>query len=689
MSIIRPIAVLLAAACTTPNAVTALPAPAPEPDPVEDPVDGPSELEGLVPLYDATTELEPDWIVDVGDAIVTRFADRGRDRHAREDEFQAYDHYLAQYWDVRTARIRFVDRVAKGGDTIDVSIVSEWRLSVAEFRSWYRGIGTVAEYHGNYAGLFTEEGPGTFDIDHVQVSDEGTQFKYAFTLDVAFVNGTPGPLQTGQFMEFESSQFLAAAPGERQNYYGTTGLYAVGVGGLVPWRAVGVFGDGSTERENSHPIDEAGWLGGRTTLPYQYSNEPDNHFMQMATNLSSLNGQTFVLGRRVHHTDMIDGTHDENAANGVFGELTGLAGPYYARPSCDSCHTRNGRARLAGVGEPLEAWVVQVGQDDGTPHPAIGRALQPRSTVGAPEGSLAIERWNEGADGLREPDFAFSGVEPARFSARIAPPLVGMGLLEAIPEATVLGWADPDDVDGDGISGRVQRVTDPVTGETRLGRFGWKAGAASLRDQTAGALNTDMGVMTSVRPDPDCGTGQTGCGPSGAELADEHLDSLVKYVALLGVRARRDLDDPVARDGEAIFADIGCAGCHVPETTTSPYHPLAEVRSQTIHPYTDLLLHDLGPGLASTLGQDEATGAEWRTPPLWGLGLGACVTGGVAGDRGAELCVPDEHYLHDGRARTLDEAIRWHGGEADATRQAYEALDDDDQDALSTFLRTL
>ncbi|MEM6926185.1 MAG: di-heme oxidoredictase family protein [Myxococcota bacterium] len=689
MSHLRAAAAFVVSACVAPDVDVMRPAPMPEPAPSEDPVDEPPEPEELVPLYDASTELEPDWIVDVGDAIVTRFADRGRDRHAREDEFQAYDHYLAQYWDVRTARIRFVDRVAKGGETIDVSIVSEWRLSVAEFRAWYRGIGTVAEYHGNYAGLFTEEGPGTFDIDHVQVSDEGTQFRYTFTLDTAFEDGTPGPLQAGQFMEFESSQFLAFAPGERQNYYGTTGLYAVGVGGLVPWRAVGVFGDGATERENSHPIDGRGWLGGRTTLPYPYSNEPDNHFMQMATNLSSLNGQPFVLGRRVHHTDMLDGTHDENPANGVFGELAGLVGPNYARPSCDSCHTRNGRARLAGLGVPLEAWVVQVGQDDGSPHPAVGRVLQPRSTVGASEGALLIERWDEGADGLRRPVFAFDGVDPARFSARIAPPLVGMGLLEAIPEATVVGWADPDDLDGDGISGRLQRLIDPVTGEPRLGRFGWKAGAASLRDQTAGALAIDMGVSTSVRPDPDCGTEQTGCGGSEVELADEHLENLVKYVALLGVRARRDLDDPVALDGESLFADLGCAGCHVPETTTSAHHPLAEVRSQTIHPYTDLLLHDLGPGLASTLGQDEASGAEWRTPPLWGLGLGACVTGGVTGARGSEVCVPDEHYLHDGRARTLDEAIRWHGGEADTTREAYEALPSSDQDALLTFLRTL
>ena len=648
------------------------------------------EEEAVVPLFGPDTALKADWIEDRGDAIVTRFSDRGRDRHAREDEFQSYDHYLPHYWEYRTASFVFVDYVAKGGSTLDISMVTEWRLSIPEFRAWYLGTGTVATYSGNYAPTLVEEGPGTFDTDHVKVSDEGTQYRYSFTMDSGYDFGVPVPLEVGQGMEFEASQFLAGAPGDRQNYYGTTSLYAVGVGGLLPWQADGDFADPSSGRERSEPIDEAGWLGGRTTLPYQYSDEPDNHYMQMATNLSIEHGQAFVSGRRVHHTDMLVGDHDESADNGTFDELVGLVGPNYVHPSCDGCHTRNGRAAVAELGEPLDRWVFKVGAEDGGPDPLMGRVLQPSSTSGDGEGTVAIEAWEEDEDGLRSPVYTFSDLRPERFSARLAPSLVGMGLLEAIPEDWVLAEEDPDDADGDGISGRAQRVVDPVTGDLRLGRFGWKAGAFSLEHQVAAALNTDMGVMTAMLPEPDCGSEQAGCGnEDGPELAEEHFDHLVQYVALLGVRARRDLDDAEALRGEEVFDELGCATCHRPEATTSPYHPFAELRSQTIHPYTDLLLHDLGEGMADSLGEGDASGAEWRTTPLWGIGLGPCVTGGVVGPNQAQTCEPHESYLHDGRARTLTEAIGWHGGEAAGSRDAFEAADASDQEALLRFLRSL
>lgn len=677
----------LALACTPP--AEELP-PAPGGPTVTTSPSEPGPAAAVVPLFDAGTSLEPDWVVDRGDAIVTRFADRGRDRHAREDEFQSYDHYLPNYWQYRTARLQFVDYVAKGGSTIDVSMVTEWRLTIPEFRAWYLGLGTVATYSGNYAPTLTEEGPGTFDLDHNLVSDQGTEYRYYFTMTEGFDRGVPVPLAIGQYMEFEASQFLDGAPGARQNYYGTTGLYAVGVGGLLPWRAVGDFADPSSEREKSYPIDEAGWLGGRTTLPYQYSDEPDNHFMQMATNLSTLHGPAFVSGRRVHHTDMGDGTHDESLENGVFGDLVGLLGPNYVHPSCDGCHGRNGRAAVPEVGTSLDHWVFKVAGPDGAPHPRLGSVLQPLTVGGGGEGVVRLAAWADHGDGLRSPVYTFEGEAPDQYSARIAPQLVGLGLIEAIAEDTVLAWEDATDADGDGISGRAQRVLDPVTGEVRLGRFGWKAGTTSLAHQVAGALNTDMGVMTAMLPTPDCGPEQTGCGnEDGPELADVHFEHLVEYVALLGVRARRDLDDPEALLGEGLFADLGCADCHQPELTTSPYHPFAELRDQRIHPYTDLLLHDMGPDLADTLGEGEASGAEWRTAPLWGIGLGPCVTGGVVGPNQNQTCVPSESYLHDGRARTLEEAIAWHGGEGAAARDAFATLTESDRAAVVRFLQSL
>jgi len=660
-------------------------------------VGGVSSVGGVKPLFDATTMLEPEIHYETPDAVVTKWGDRGRDRHGREDEFQSYDHYLPHYWTIRTARYMLTDHVTKGGNSIDLSWVTEWELDkLPEFRAWYNGNGSVAQYTGNYGPLIKKEGPGTYDNEHKKISEEGTQYKYTYTITKAIaLDGKESPLAVGQFMEIEASQFLnfdvANKPIGRDNYYGTVFLYAIGTGGMVPWYTVGDFADKSSERENSHKLDEKAWLGGRTTLPYQYSDEPDNNFLQMATNLSPVNAQPFVLGRRVHHTDMIDGSHDESDENETYTELVGQAGPNYVNTSCDGCHKRNGRAPVADVGVPLDKWVFKVAAADGGKDPLLGSVLQPQGTNGSPgEGKVSIEKWTENADGTRSPTYAFAGAKPALFSARIAPQLVGLGLLEAVPEEAIIALEDVSDKDGDGISGKAQISTDPVTGDKRLGRFGWKAGASSLTHQIAGALNTDMGVMTSVLPKPDCGAMQENCGnDKGAELSDENLHNLVKYISLLGIRAQRDINDADVIHGQEVFGTLKCQGCHVTELTTSKFHPLAELRDQLIHPYTDLLLHDMGPGLADNLGEREASGSEWRTTPLWGLGLSACVTGGVEGPFQHQVCTPHHDYLHDGRARTIEEAILWHGGEGKASKDAYVALTAGDKNALIKFLESL
>jgi CxxC motif-containing protein (DUF1111 family) len=658
---------------------------------------GPSPgADGIVPLFDAMTKLDPEIHYETADAVVTKWGDRGRDRHAREDEFQSYDHYLPHYWQIRTARYILTDHVTKGGSTIDLEWVTEWELDkLPEFRAWYNGNGSVAQYTGNYGPLIKKEGPGTYDNDLKKTSDEGTQFKYTYTISKAIaLDGKESPLAVGQFMEIEASQFLnfdvANKPIGRDNYYGTVFLYAIGTGGMVPWYTVGDWADKSSERENSHKLDEKAWLGGRTTLPYQYSDEPENHFMQMATNLSPLDAQPFVRGRRVHHTNMTDGSHDESAENETYTELVGLAGPNYVNTSCDGCHKRNGRAPVADVGVPLDKWVFKVAGADGKKDPLIGSVLQPQGAGGSQgEGKVSIAQWVE-KDGLRSPQYAFAGNKPALFSARIAPQLVGLGLLEAVPEADILALEDVNDANADGISGKVNVNLDPVSGEKRLGRFGWKAGATSLKHQIAGALNTDMGVMTSVLPKPDCGDMEQNCGnDKGPELPDEQLGDLIRYISLLGVRAQRSIDDPGVVSGGKTFSDIGCGSCHVTELHTSKFHPLAELRDQTIHPYTDLLLHDMGPGLADNLGEHEATGAEWRTTPLWGLGLSACVTGGVEGPFQKQTCTPHHDYLHDGRARSIEEAILWHGGEGTKSHDAYVALGAAEKAALLKFLESL
>jgi CxxC motif-containing protein (DUF1111 family) len=323
----------------------------------------------------------------------------------------------------------------------------------------------------------------------------------------------------------------------------------------------------------------------------------------------------------------------------------------------------------------LSQYLVKVGDANGDPHPWIGRVFQSRAVSGEPEGVVRLSHWEE-TEGLRHPVFSFAGIEPEQVSARIAPQLVGMGLLEAIPETAIAALADPDDGNGDGISGRMHIVTDPETGEPRLGRFGWKAEQPSVRAQVASALNTDMGVMTSVYPQPDLGALQEEVEPTGPELSETHLEELTAYLSLLGVRAQRDLDDVEVIQGRALFAQSKCIDCHTPSFETTAFHPHAELRSQRIQPYTDLLLHDMGPGLADTLNRDGVANSEWRTAPLWGIGLTAGVSGGEA-------------YLHDGRARTLEEAILWHGGEAEASREAFEALNEPEQAALIKFLKSL
>jgi len=619
----------------------------------------------LVPLFDGATKLDPENIIESSTAIVTRFSDRARDRHSREDEFHHYDHYVGHYWDNRTATIQITDEVAKGGKKIRIDQWTLWPLDAKarEFRAWYRGINTVAEYNTNIS----------MDVD----PNDPLHYFTEMTM-----NGrTAKPIQIGDNMEIEVSQFLDKHPPGmdtlmgRDNYYGTVFLYIVGKGGMVPWYPVGVFGDGTTERENSHPIPEEAWLGGRTTIHQQTSNEPEDPFMELATNMAPQDGQLFVHGRRVHHTDFITGVHDE-PDNPVWDTLMAKAGPNYVNTSCTACHHKNGRALAPAVGTTLEQLVVKVGDANGAPLPGLGGVLQPKRISGTPEGGVTIGSWIE-ANGLRKPEYAFTGAnKPANFSARIAPQLIGMGLLEAVPEAAIMALADPDDADKDGISGKMQVVNDYVTGQPHMGRFGWKAGKMDVTHQVAGALNGDMGVMTSVYPDPDCGSAQTDCGSKGPELADENLHNLIDYISLLGVRARRDWADPTALQGEELFKSMGCVACHVPTLQTSKYAPKAELRNQTIHPFTDLLLHDMGPGLADNLPEGIATGAEWRTAPLWNIGWTAGVSGG-------------EGYLHDGRARTLTEAILWHGGEAEASATKFKALSSTQQDAVVKFLKSL
>jgi CxxC motif-containing protein (DUF1111 family) len=274
-------------------------------------------------------------------------------------------------------------------------------------------------------------------------------------------------------------------------------------------------------------------------------------------------------------------------------------------------------------------------------------------------------------------------------SARIAPAMIGLGLLEAVPDAELLRIARSQPA---GLRGRPNIVWDYEAGKPAIGRFGWKASQPNLRQQNAAALIGDIGATTTIFPDENCTPEQPRCynAPSigrcvrpGAcdnqvppEAMPARLDNITLYLRALAVPARRDPADPSVRRGQALFESAQCSACHVPALVTGAQAAFVVARSQTLHAYTDLLLHDMGEGLADHREDFEATGREWRTPPLWGLGLLKTVSGHT-------------ELLHDGRARNVTEAVLWHGGQAQAAREAFRAMSKPEREALVRFVESL
>ncbi len=363
-------------------------------------------------------------------------------------------------------------------------------------------------------------------------------------------------------------------------------------------------------------------------------------------------------------------------------------GPLFNNVSCESCHLKNGKAHplfrdpnlrspaLVMVSDPEEEPAVPGGNP---PVEGIGNQIQDHAIFGVdPEGTIYLS-WEEFSgeypDGtsysLRKPvlDIILSDGsslgEGIQTSMRLPLPVIGLGLLEAISDETLFELSDPDDSDGDGISGRPNMVWNQITSSTEVGRFGRKAGAPNLRMQTARAYAEDMGVSSP----------ELTLGDAVPDITEEQLALATFYVQTLAVPLRNGVDDPDVVEGEAIFSDIGCASCHVSVIKTGE-HPIEEVSYQTIQPFTDLLLHDMGEGLADNRPDFQATGREWRTTPLWGIGLTKKMLG-------------EENFLHDGRARTLEEAILWHGGEAEGVTERFKSLPRQKRNNLIKFLNTL
>ena len=391
-------------------------------------------------------------------------------------------------------------------------------------------------------------------------------------------------------------------------------------------------------------------------------------------------------------------------------------GPLFNARACQRCHLKDGRGRPPAASERAETMILRLSIPPRTeaeraalrehrqatvPEPTYGGQLQNFSIQGVlAEGEMTIayeETPVALADGevvsLRKPTYGVSGLHhgplhpETMLSPRVAPPVIGMGLLEAIAEADILAGADPEDRDGDGISGRANRVWSDEHGKPMLGRFGWKAGQPTVSQQAAAAFRGDVGISTPLYPHPhgDCSAAQGACraaphggaSPSDTVEASAALFDLVTfYTRNLGVPARRDVGEAQVLEGKRLFYETDCIGCHRPKFVTRRDSIGEEQSFQLIWPYADLLLHDMGDGLADGRPEGEASGREWRTPPLWGIGL-------------TETVSDHTLFLHDGRARNLLEAILWHGGEAEASKERVVAMTREERAALLAFLRSL
>ncbi|HEX4918265.1 MAG TPA: di-heme oxidoredictase family protein [Limnobacter sp.] len=430
-----------------------------------------------------------------------------------------------------------------------------------------------------------------------------------------------------------------------------------------------------------------------------------NAFSFPAANLPHAERTRFAIGNSFFKRNWVQAPASTTARDGL--------GPHFIARSCGGCHLLDGRGQPPAIlnrlneSQPVDLLVrLSIpGQHDGkhgvVPEPTYGDQLNNAAIDGVkPEGKIRIEvteikgQYPDGTTyTLNKPsysitDLAYGPLHPdTRMSPRIAPQVIGLGLLEAIPEDEILKNAKTQAQRKDGIAGVPNRVWDAYAQREMLGRFGWKANVATLAHQTAGAFLGDIGITSSIFPTENCTPAQPDClaAPSGSEgrepeLSDRLFNEIVFYQAVLAPPARRNVNDAQVLRGQKLFEAAQCAVCHRPSYTTGkvPFPALSSraLEGQTIYPYTDLLLHDMGEGLADHRPDFLANGRQWKTPPLWGIGLIHEVNG-------------HRRLLHDGRANGVEEAILWHGGEADESRNRFMQYSAQDRAALIKFVESL
>ncbi|MFH4830385.1 di-heme oxidoreductase family protein [Vibrio diabolicus] len=436
--------------------------------------------------------------------------------------------------------------------------------------------------------------------------------------------------------------------------------------------------------------------GGQTSV----KKEGANAYSLPAANLPMSKRLDFSVGNSFFRNPWVQAPASTDARDGL--------GPLFNTNGCQNCHIKDGRGhppeqndlhavsmlvRLSIPAMTSEQKTAYI-RDGVIPEPTYGGQLQDFALQDqTPEGKIEITytdvpvKFKDGTTvTLRKPhlnitDLGYGDMHPdTEFSARVAPPMIGLGLLESIPDETLLAWADAQDANKDGISGKVNKVWDIEKDDFSIGRFGWKAGQPTLMQQNAAAFNGDVGLTSHLFPNENCTSKQSICDdmPNGGkpEVSENILDFVEFYSQHLAVPIRRNMNDPSVKLGQKIFAAAGCESCHKTSVKTAKRPELPALSEQLIHPYTDMLLHDMGEGLADNRPEYLANGREWRTAPLWGIGYTEEVNG-------------HSYFLHDGRARNLMEAVLWHGGEAETAKQNVLALNKKERDALIAFLNSL
>ena len=391
-----------------------------------------------------------------------------------------------------------------------------------------------------------------------------------------------------------------------------------------------------------------------------------------------------------------------NQGDGIFGAPFSAArgvvnhglGPVFENVSCEACHVGDGRGRPPLSGELFATMLFRTSipgraaHNAPNPVPGYGTQIELNAIAGYPKLVAAAVQYADSngrfGDGtafqLHVPRYSFSGAYKAMpsnmlVSPRVTPVNFGVGLLDAVPEAEIR-WNERQGSSKDGVRGHANIVWNAIERRYSVGRFGWKANVPTLLQQVAGAFNGDMGVTSSFFPAEPCEGAFPGCNRHRPDVTDDMVALVTFYTQTLGVPARRNLDDAQVQRGEDFFARAGCASCHLATLTTGQVAGVPAVSGQVIHPYTDLLLHNMGSGLADNRPDFGAAGNEWRTTPLWGIGLVPVVNGFTS-------------YLHDGRARSLLEAVLWHGGEASRARERVRTARPDERAALIAFLQSL